>query len=102
MTTIYVDGSVVVLPGASGRLVHLSDAGHVLVLVTAADDPAATFAAWPDRVGELPADPTRGSWFLTADPSTCHERQAGLSTILVAPRDDSPRPTRCDHTARDL
>jgi hypothetical protein len=39
---------------------------------------------------------------VTADPATCGDRQAGLLTLLVGPRDDSPRPTRCDVTARDL
>lgn len=102
MTTIYVDGSAAILPGAPARLVHLTDAGHEVVLVAAPEDRAASVVAWSDHVDELPVDPQRGSWFVTADPSTCHDRQAGLSTLLIGPRDDSPRPTRCDVTVRDL
>jgi len=102
MTTIYVDGSAAILPGAASRLVHLTDAGHEVVLVAAPDGPAAGVLAWPAQVDELPVNPQRGSWFVTADPSSCHDRQAGLSTLLVGPRDDSPRPTRCDMTVRDL
>jgi hypothetical protein len=102
MTTIYVDSSAAVLPDAPRRLVHLTNAGLEVVLVAAPDHQAASLIAWPGHVGELPDDPARGSWFVTADPTTCHDRQAGLSTLLIGPRDDSPRPTRCDLTARDL
>jgi hypothetical protein len=102
MTTIYVDGSAAVLLDAPSRLVHLTDAGLQVVLVAARDHPAASLRAWSAHVGELPDDPPRGSWFVTADPTTCHDRQAGLSTLLIGPRDDIPRPTRCDLTARDL
>jgi hypothetical protein len=102
MTTIYLDGSAAFLPGARGRLVHLTDAGHDVVLVGAPDQHAASTGDWPLRVEELPAEPARGSWYLTADPATCKDRQAGLTTVLIGPRDDSPRPTRCDMTVRDL
>ena len=102
MTTIYVDSSVNELPDAASRLVHLTDAGHAVVLVAASDHSAAALVAWSDRVRALPEDPPRGSWYVTADPATCGDRQAGLSTLLIGPRDDSPRPTRCDLTARDL
>lgn len=102
MTTIYVDSSVAAMPDASSRLVHLTDAGQTVVLVAEPDHQAAAFETWTSRVDELPSDPPRGSWFLTADPGTCHDRQAGLTTLLIGPRDDSPRPTRCDLTARDL
>jgi hypothetical protein len=101
MTTIYVDRSVATLPDAPSRLVHLTDAGHAVILVAAPDLPASP-VHWSGRVGTMPADPPRGSWYLTADPTTCSDRQAGLSTLLIGPRDDSPRPTRCDLTARDL
>ena len=102
MTTIYVDGSVAILPDAPSRLVHLTDAGHAVVLVARAEHRAASLGGWPDRIEAMPGDPPRGSWFLTADPTTCHDRQAGLSTLLIGPRDDNPRPTRCDLTARNL
>jgi hypothetical protein len=102
MTTIYIDSSAAILPGAPSRLVHLTDAGHEVVLVAAPQDPAASVLVWPAQVDELPVEPPRGSWFVTADPSTCHDRQAGLATLLIGPRDDSPRPTRCDLTVRDL
>jgi hypothetical protein len=102
MTTIYIDGSAAILPDAPNRLAHLVEAGHQIVLVAPADHRAATSAGWPRHVAELPKDPPRGSWYVTAEPGTCGDRQAGLSTLLVAPRDDVPRPTRCDVTARDL
>ena len=102
MTTIYVDSSAAMLPDAPSRLAHLTDAGLAVVLIAAAGHPAASVIDWPDQLGEMPDDPPRGSWFVTADVATCHDWQAGLSTLLIGPRDDSPRPTRCDMTVRDL
>jgi hypothetical protein len=102
MTTIYVEGSAAILPDAPNRLAHLIEAGHEVVLVAPSEHSAATSLRWSRHVARLPDDPPRGSWFVTAEPGTCGDRQAGLSTLLVAPRDDIPRPTRCDITARDL
>jgi hypothetical protein len=102
MTTIFVDGSAASLPDAPNRLAHLTEAGHPVVLVAAPDHRAAATVAWSSHVPELPSDPPRGSWFVTADPATCGDRQAGLATLLIGPREESPRPTRCDMTARDM
>jgi len=102
MTRIYVDGSAAVLPDAPRRLIHLTEFGHEVVLVAPIDDRAASITAWPGRVDALPADPPVGSWYLTANPATCGDRQAGLRTLLIGPREDSPRPKRCDLTARDV
>jgi hypothetical protein len=102
MTTIYVDGSAASLPDAPNRLAHLIEAGHEVVIVAPSDHRAAPAVPSRGRVAGLPDDPPPGSWYVTADPATCGDRQAGLSTLLVGPRDDSPRPTRCDVTARDL
>jgi hypothetical protein len=102
MTTIYIDSSAAVLPDAPGRLTHLTEAGLELVLIAPLDHRAANVTAWLGHLDELPEDPPWGSWFVTADPSTCGDRRAGLSTLLIGPRDDSPRPTRCDLTARDV
>jgi hypothetical protein len=102
MTTIYIDSSAAVLPDAPGRLTYLTEAGLELVLVAPLDHRAAGVTTWPGHLDKLPADPPRGSWFVTADPATCGDRRAGLSTLLIGPRDDSPRPTRCDLTARDV
>ena len=102
MTTIYIDSSAAILPDAPGRLTYLTEAGLDLVLVAPLDHRAGTVTTWPSRLGELPKDPPRGTWFVTADPTTCGDRRAGLSTLLIGPRDDSPRPTRCDLTARDV
>jgi hypothetical protein len=102
MTAIYVDGSAASLPDAPNRLAHLIEAGHEVILVAPSDHRAATAVPWPGHVARLPGDPPRGSWYVTADPATCGDRRAGLSTLLVGPRDDSRRPTRCDVTARDL
>ena len=61
-----------------------------------------TSPAWAERLSALPSEPPRGSWYLTADPATCRDRQPGLRTILIGPAAAGPRPTRCDTTARDL
>jgi hypothetical protein len=89
-------------PDVSERLSHLVDAGHRLVLVAAKEDPAAGSGPWTDRRASLPAQPPRGSWFLTADAARCGDRVAGLRTLLIGPRESAPRPTRCDSTVRDL
>jgi len=102
MTTIYVDGSASRLRDAPNRLAQLVEAGHEVVIVAPPDQRAAPVLPWRRRVAGLPEDPPRGAWYVTADPATCGDRQAGLSTLLIGPRDDSPRPTRCDVTARDL
>ena len=109
MHTIYVDPSVAADPDLDERLAHLVDAGHRLVLV-AKDDPAADGTGpatagggpWTDRRAEVPTEPPRGSWFLTADAAQCGDRIAGLRTVLIGPRESSQKPTRCDSTARDL
>jgi len=100
--TIYLDGSAALEPDLAGRLTHLSDLEHQLVLVGAANHPAAGLPVWSARADALPDEPAAGSWYLTADPDTCRDRQPGLRTILVGPRVDGRRPTRCDSTARDL
>jgi hypothetical protein len=102
MTTIYVDGSAALLPDAPARLAHLTQAGHDVILVSPPDHRSASLFAWEAHVQRLPEDPPRGAWFMTADPATCGHRQSGLATLLIGPREDNPRPTRCDQTARDL
>jgi hypothetical protein len=102
MHTIYVDGSAALEPGAARHLRHLAEAGHELVLVAATDHQAAGLVPWAGHLPAMPDEPFRDSWFVTSDPDACGDRQAGLRTILVGPRNDSPRPTRCDSTARDL
>ena len=102
MTTIYIDGSAALQPDASANLTHLPEAGHELVLVAPEDHPALAAATWTGRVESVPDEPPRGSWLVTADPATCADRKVGLRTVLIGPRGDGPRPTRCDGTARDL
>jgi hypothetical protein len=102
MITIYLDGSAASQPGAADRLGHLLDADHELVLVASPDHPAAALMAWAGHLPALPEQPTPGSWYVTADPDTCGDRQPGLRTMLIGPRAGGPRPTRCDATARDL
>ena len=116
MTTIYLDPSAVSAADAADRLLHLTEAGHELILVepparraseTSAARPVppipttADGVPWRGRTARLPADPPRGSWFLTGDPAACGDRQPGLRTVLIGPRLET-RPTRCDATARDL
>ena len=102
MTTIYLDGSATLEPGAANQLGHLVDAGHEVVLVAPADHPSAGLLAWAGRLPAMPDAPARGSWYLTSDPATCGDRQPGLRTILIGPRAHAPGPTRCDGAARDL
>ena len=101
MFTIYFDGSSLTEPGSAERLAYLAEAGHELVLVGPADDPAAGLATWAGHLTAVPDEPAGGSWFVTADPETCGDRRSGLRTMLVGPRTDQ-RPTRCDGSARDL
>ena len=100
--TVYIDGSATLDPGLADRLAHLAGAGNELVLVAPAGHPAATLPAWAGTVPAIPAEPARGSWYITADAATCRDRQPGLRTILVGPRSTGQSPTRCDTTARDL
>ena len=102
MITIYLDGSAALQPDAVGRLDHLLDPDHELVLVAGADHPSAGLLPWVGHLPALPEQPAPGSWYLTADPNTCGDRQAGLRTVLIGPREAGRRPTRCDATARDL
>lgn len=102
MRTIFFDASAALDGDIADRLAHLADAGHRLVLVAPSDHPAAGLPAWSRRTASLPDTTPAGSWFLTADPATCGDRRAGLHTVLIGPREEGPRPTRCDATARDL
>jgi len=100
--TIYVHGSTALESDAADWLVHLSEAGHRLVLVAEDDHPAADLVAWTERTPAIPEEPPRGAWFLTADPAACGDRRAGVKSMLIGPREDGPRTTRCDATARDV
>ena len=101
MALILVDASATRLPDAPERLAHLRDAGHELVVVGPTQVPHEA-ALDADTVDRLPDDVPRGAWFVTADPSTCVDHRATVRTVLVGPRRDERRPTRCDTTARDL
>lgn len=102
MATIFLEESAAFEPDAADRLAHLVESGHDLVFITARRRVAGIDQLPGRQVTSMPADPPRGSWFVTADPAACGDRQPGLRTILIGPRDDVPRPTRCDSTARDL
>jgi hypothetical protein len=106
MTDIFIDPSAASAPDASGQLRHLVETGHRVLLV---GDVSGLTAGLGDELGlailpAIPDDAARGSWFITADPATCADRQPGVRTLLVGPRPaPSPRPTpRCDAEARDL
>jgi hypothetical protein len=100
--TIYLDVSAADDPDLAGRLTHLADPEHQLVLVGPAGHPVAELPIWSSRTDALPEQPAAGSWYLTSDPAGCRDRQPDLRTILVGPRVDGQWPTRCDSTARDL
>ena len=102
MTTIYIDGSAALAPDAALHLTHLPETGHDTILVAAGDHPGTSMIGWSRRVDAVPDEPKRGSWYITADPATCGDRKPGLRTVLIGPREEGPRPTRCDATARDL
>ena len=103
MHTIYVDASVTREQDLPTRLGHLVEAGHRVVMVAPKGDPANDLAGpWSSVRATVPAKPPRDSWYLTADPSTCGDRVAGLRTVLLGPRDSSLHVTRCDSTVRDL
>ncbi len=102
MHTIFVDASVTADPDSDDRLAHLVEAGHRLILVGTSSADRRAEGPWQDRSASLPAQPPRGSWYLTADPATCGDRLPGLRTVLIGPRETGPRPTRCDVTVRDL
>jgi hypothetical protein len=103
MTVIYVDPSASRSPDAADHLRHLVDTGHEVVLIGDVPDSLGTDLG-AAVLATVPDDAARGSWFVTADPTTCGARQPGILTLLVGPRPaPSPRPTpRCDAEARDL
>jgi hypothetical protein len=107
MITIYLDGSAVSERAAATHLAHLVDAGHEVVLVAPAGHPSGGLVDWAGHLPAMPDRPAPGSWYVTADPATCGDRQAGLRTVLIGPRAAGAPPggllpTRCDVTARDL
>jgi hypothetical protein len=104
MTVIYLDPSAAAMPGTASQLGHLVDTGHEVVLVGDLDREFHGVPPGAAHVDQLPAEPVRGSWFVTADAATCAERRPGLKTLLIGPRPaPSPRPApRCDAEARDL
>ena len=103
MTDVYLDGALASAPDARGHVANLIDAGQRVTFVGADPGSVATF---PDvtRLDSLPAEPERGSWFVTAEPARCAERPAGVRTLLIGPRAGrSPvQGPRCDTEARDL
>ena len=102
MTTIFIHQSAAETPDAAIHLAHLPDAGHELVLVADDARSGTDTDTWRRTVVTVPDDAPRGSWYLTADPATCGDRRPGVRTVLIGPREEGPRPTRCDSTARDL
>ena len=104
MTDIYVDPSVAGMPDAADYLNNLVETGHQVILV--GDSPAAVFEGLPGATAtaEMPDRVTKGSWYVSSDPSMCGSRISGLQTLLVGPRlAPQPRPgPRCDAEARDL
>ena len=102
MITIYLDGSATLEPGAAGQLGHLTESDHEVVLIGPPDHPSAGLLPWAGHLPAMPEPAARGSWYLTADPATCRDRQPGLRTVLIGPRAEGLRPTRCDGVVRDL
>jgi hypothetical protein len=104
MTDVYVDEALLTSSRADVHLEHLVDAGQRLVVIgTTASEDSRLMPEVP-RMDRLPADPARGSWFVTADPDRCSERVAGVRTLLIGPRvgRSLARGPRCDTEARDL
>jgi len=101
MTTIYLHPSALGMPEALERLRQLVAAGHELIVAGRVDG-RVRLPAGSAHIDELPLEVPDGAWYLTADPTTCGDRRADLHTLLVGPRLDERRPTRCDSTARDM
>jgi hypothetical protein len=104
MTTVYIDGPAASASGAVDHLANLVDAGLRVALVGIGAEGSAASVAGVEALVSLPAEPSRGSWFITAAPARCAERAAGMKTLLIGPRTDrSPiHGPRCDTEARDL
>ena len=103
MSAVYIHPSARAMPDAADQLAHLMEAGLDVVLLGDSDADVDGVLSTARRDAEMPADPPRGSWFLTADPETCGERKVGLRTLLIGPRTAQTRPgPRCDTEARDL
>jgi hypothetical protein len=103
MSSVYIHPSARAMPDAADQLAHLVEAGLDVVLLGDSETDVVDMLPTARRDAELPADPPRGSWFLTADVDTCGERKVGLRTLLIGPRTAQTRPgPRCDVEARDL
>lgn len=104
MTNIYIDPSAANTPDAADHIIHLVETGHEVILVGATATAVVSGLPMAQQLERVPADVERGSWYVTADPAACAERQVGLRTLLVGPRaapSNRPGP-RCDAEARDL
>jgi hypothetical protein len=104
MTDIYLDAPVLSAPDATDHLGHLIEAGQRVILVGVAAETALAKLPMAVRLDQLPSDPARGSWFVTAEPARCADRPAGVRTVLIGPRSrgSGVRGPRCDTVARDL
>jgi hypothetical protein len=104
MSDVFLDAALASAPDARDHVAHLIDAGQHVTFVGGGAEAAGS--AFPDvsRLDALPAEPERGSWFVTADPARCAERQAGVRMLLIGPRlGRTPvQSPRCDTEARDL
>ena len=104
MTKIYIDPTAANTPDAADHLIHLIETGHDVILVGASPPAVVVGLPMAHRSDEVPPNAERGSWYVTADPAACAERQIGLRTLLVGPKaapTNRPGP-RCDAEARDL
>jgi hypothetical protein len=103
MTDIFLDASLASVPGAASHVAHLVDAGHDIAFVGASAGVAAAHPGVP-VLDRLPAEPVRGSWFVTSEPARCADRPAGVRTLLIGPRVDRStlQKPRCNSEARDL
>ena len=104
MTDIYVDASVASAPDAADQFAHLVDAGQRVIFIGAGAEAVMTTLPDSPTHDRLPDDPIRGSWFVTAEPTRCAKRPAGIRSLLIDPRTGhSPvQGRRCDMDARDL
>lgn len=103
MSSVYIHPSARAVPDAADQLAHLVESGLDVVLIGDAHADLDEVLPTARHESDLPDDPPRGSWFLTADPETCLERKVGLRTLLIGPRTAQTRPgPRCDVEARDL
>jgi len=91
-------------PAALRSLAFLTEAGHEVIVVAAAEtEPAAELRAVAHEVvNEVPVRPEASAWYLTTEVERCLGASAKLRTVLIGAAPPAGSIHRCDAVARDL